>query len=150
MLLVRSVNEVSPWMFSRGFLLFSKIYSAGIELSLCSSLRAGQRMKYFSMLSVSTPCHLYGVKIGVRSFAEVSCLVPPPLPFFSRSLQCRMLTQKRKSCRVFRTSFVSHLSTINDWHVACHFPLLFVAVMSEIMKMTVMRDGFCGRCLCGY
>ncbi len=38
---------------------------------------------------------------------------------------------EKKSCQVFRASFVRHLSTINDWHISCHFLLLFVAVELE-------------------
>lgn len=65
-------------------------------------------------------------------------------PFF-RSWLCWGMTWRRKGVRFLGASFVRHLSTINDWHISCHFPLLFCGrwVWEQIMKLTIM----CVMCL---
>lgn len=75
------------------------------------------------MLPVLALYHLYGVKIGVRALAGV-CLGP----LTQELVVPGGVMWRKKSCHVFKAPFVRCLSMLNDWHISCHFPLLFVTV----------------------
>lgn len=111
----------------QGDLLFSRFTLVALSC-LCACLKdLWEPASLCNVSSVLHVYHLYGVKTRVRPLAEVHCLGSR-----FKKLDCAKDWHKKgKSCQVYRASFVRHLSTINDWHISCHFPLLFAAIEFE-------------------